>query len=182
MRLTNSLIAISVSLLIFSVKIWDAADSKNIDYQGSGLYYLKAKVDGKWIEFNQDSELSFNFGPFIDIIYDGVINASNLDSGEQSIINSITIMIRQSGKIEVGSYSGGIPFEYGFKGVTMSYTDSHSSAMYVTDLNRPQSFLKISELTDTFIKGTFSGELVNIMSKSKISITDGEFYIRSNPY
>lgn len=182
MKLNNYFIAITLTLMMFSIKIWDATESDNVDVRATNSYYLKAKVDGAWMEFNQESGLNASFGPYIDTIYDGVINASNFDTEQQSVINSMTIIIRQIGKIGIGSYSGGKVFEYGFKGVTISYTDASNSAIYVTDVNNPQSFLKITETTDTYIKGTFSGESIHIMNKAKIVITEGEFYVRSNSY
>lgn len=182
MKLTNSLIVISLTLLLFGVKKWDDTAVIDINYQSNDTCFLKAMVNGKWVEYNEGNQLDANFGPFIDNIYDGAISASKIDAEQQTSTNNISISIRQSGKIGIGSYSGVKPFEYGLKGVTISYTDDLNRAIYLTDVNNPMSFLKISEFTDTHIKGTFSGELINSISKTKISITDGEFYIKSNSH
>lgn len=182
MKLTKPLIAIFITLLLFGAKEQDSTAVTHIDFQTSNTYFLKAKVDGKWITFNQDNELTASFGPYIDNVYDGAIKASSLESAEQSVIANISIMIRQKGKIGVGSYSGGKFFEYGFKGVTLSYAEGKTMAVYVTDVNNPQSFLKITQLSDTHVKGNFSGEVFNITNKNKISITDGEFSLKNTSF
>lgn len=168
--------------MLLGVKKWDSTAVADIDYQTNNTYFLKAKVNGNWVEFNQENELTASFGPYIDKIYDGVVSGSSLETAEPSVIANISVMIRQKGKIGVGSYSGGQFFDYGFKGVTLYYADGKTMAVYVTDVNNPQSFLKISQLTDTHVKGTFSGEVFNIMTKDKISITDGEFNLKNTSF
>lgn len=182
MKLINSLIAITIALIFLGVKQWERPQAEKSKPNTFESYFLKAKVNGIWIEFNDAEQLNASFGPYIDNVYDGVLSASNTDEENYSVLNSMSIIIRQIGKIGIGSYSGGKQFEYGFKGVTLAYMDASKSAMYMTDVTNPDSFLKINELTDTFIKGTFSGTLINPINKDKISITDGEFFIKSEHY
>lgn len=182
MKLINSLIAITVALIFLGAKQWDGSKNETPIQNETESYFLKAKVNGIWIEFNDADQLSASFGPYIDNVYDGVLSASKADEEDSSVLNSMSIIIRQTGKIGVGSYSGGKQFEYGFKGVTLAYMDASKSAMYITDVTNPDSFLKINELTETFIKGTFSGALINPVNRQKIAITDGEFFIKSAQY
>lgn len=182
MKLINSLIAITIALIFLGAKQWDGSKNETPIQNETKAYFLKAKVNGIWIEFNDAEQLTASFGPYIDNVYDGVISAAKINDEEHSILNSMSIIIRQTGKIGVGSYSGGKQFEYGFKGVTLGYVDASKSAMYMTDITNPESFLKINELTDTFIKGTFSGVLINPINKEKISIIDGEFFIKSEHF
>jgi hypothetical protein len=182
MKLINSLIALTIALIYFGAKQWEGSKNNTPLQTITEAYFLKAKVNGTWIEYTNAEQLSASFGPYIDNVYDGVLSATNSIEDDYSVLNSISIIIRQTGKIGVGSYSGGKQFEYGFKGVTLAYMDSSKSAMYMTDVTNPDSFLKINELTDTFIKGTFSGVLINPINRQKISITDGEFYIKSEHY
>lgn len=182
MKLINSLIAITITLIFLGAKQWDGSKYETPIQNETRAYIMKAKVNGIWVEFNDAEQLTASFGPYIDNVYDGVLSAANMDEESYSVSNSMSIIIRQTGKIGVGSYSGGKQFEYGFKGVTLGYVDASKSAMYITDIANPESFLKISELTQTFIKGTFSGVLINPINKQKISITDGEFFIKSEHY
>lgn len=182
MKLINSLMAITIALIFLGAKQWDGSKNEAPIQNETKAYFLKAKVNGIWIEFNDAEQLNASFGPYIDNVYDGVLSASNTDEENYSVSNSMSIIIRQTGKIGVGSYSGGKQFEYGFKGVTLAYMDASKSAMYMTDVTNPDSFLKINELTDTFIKGTFSGALINPVNREKILITDGEFFIKSAQY
>lgn len=182
MKRISSFIALTIALVCYDVKPQEVIHHENPTQKTTESYFLKAKINGNWIYFNQVDQLNASFGPFIETIYDGVVNASLIDEDDYSVVKNITIIIRYKGKIGVGSYAGGKQFEYGFKGVTLGYMDAATLAMYVTDVTNPASFLKINELNDIFIKGSFAGELINTTNQQKISITDGEFYIKCTNY
>lgn len=165
MKFINAFISLTIILNFYGIKHLENSPSDGQNHTRAEAYFLKAKVDGKWIEFHNEEQLSANFGPYIDNVYDGVINVSNINEDNYTVLNSFSIIIRKKGPIGVGSYAGGQQFEYGFKGVTLAYVDASTSTMYLTDTNNPKSFLKINEFTDTFVKGSFSGELINPINK-----------------
>lgn len=182
MKLINSLVAVTFVLIFLGITKGEYVQLEKPAQNTIETYFLKAKVNGKWVEYNKDEQLSASFGPYIDNVHDGVLSASNIDDNDYSVINSISIIIRQTGRIGVGSYSGGKQFEYGFKGVTLAFMDATTSTMYLTDVASPESFLKINELTNSHVKGIFSGVVINPVNRQKVSITDGEFYLKSNHY
>lgn len=182
MKLINSLVAITFVLIFLGITKGEYVHYEKPVQNTNETYFLKAKVDGKLIEYNKIEQLNASFGPYLDNVHDGVLSASNIDDNDYSVINSISIILRQTQKIGVGSYSGGKQFEYGFKGVTLAFMDATTSAMYLTDVASPESFLKINELTNSHVKGTFSGVVINPINRQKVSITEGEFYIKSTHY
>ncbi len=182
MKFITSFIVLTVFLNFYGVSQFDNLSYEIRNQTSTESYFLKAQVNGEWIVFDNSEQLSANFGPYIDNVYDGVISASNINEEDHSILNSISIIIRQKGQIGVGSYSGGQQFEYGFKGITLAYMEASTSTMYLTDTNNPKSFLKINEFTDTVVKGSFSGELIHPINKEKISVTNGEFHIKNSTY
>ncbi|TPV35937.1 hypothetical protein FJ651_03185 [Paucihalobacter ruber] len=182
MKLINSLVAITFVLIFLGITKGEYVQFEKPAQNTIETYFLKAKVNGKWVEYNKNEQLSASFGLYIDNVHDGVLSASNIDDNDYSVTNSISIIIRQTGKIGVGSYSGGKQFEYGFKGVTLAFMDVSQSAMYMTDVDNPESFLKINQLTNTHVKGTFSGVVINPVNRQKVSVTEGEFYIKSAHY
>lgn len=69
---------------------------------------------------------------------------------------------------------------FGLKGAVLGYINSTEQKLFVTDVDEEDPLVQITELTNTYAKGKFSGKVYDNLSGSSKSITEGEFYVKRN--
>ncbi|WP_373493498.1 hypothetical protein [Aquiflexum sp.] len=160
-------------------------EDMNPDDNKSG-YFLKAKVDGKLVEFKTETLLSADMGSIeigstIPKIYNLSLSGARQVSGESTLEEVITIVITETTPITPKSYTGLVPFEYGLKGVLLGYSLEAEEKAYVTDVNDPNVNLEITEMKQNSIKGKFNGVVIDFLSGESKTITEGEFFLIFKP-
>jgi hypothetical protein len=144
-------------------------------------YFVKAKVDGKLVEFKTLTLIDGAMGSTLPGVYDLTVSGARQISGQSALAESISIILRVTSPITEKSYSGLEPFEYGFKGVLLGYSLESENRAYTTDGNAANSFLEITEIKDASLKGKFHGVVKDFLSGETKTITEGEFFVkRSN--
>ena len=144
-------------------------------------YFVKAKVDGKLVEFRTATLLDGSISSSLEGVYDFTVSGARQMSGQSALAESITIILRDTSPITEKGYSGLEAFEYGFKGVLLGYGLEIEDKAYITDVTDPKVNLEITEMKQTSIKGKFSGVVKDFISGDSKTITEGAFFIILKP-
>lgn len=172
-----------LTLMVFFVS--SGCDGKdedmNPDDNKSG-YFLKAKVDGKLVEFKTETLLSAEIGSLeigfdIPTVYNLSLSGARQGSNQTALAEVITIILTETTPITEKTYTGLVPFETGFKGVLLAYGLEIEDKAYITDVNDPNVNLQITEIKPTFVKGKFNGVVIEFLSGQTKTITEGEFFL-----
>ncbi|RPA67117.1 hypothetical protein EF405_16750 [Cyclobacteriaceae bacterium YHN15] len=171
-----ALLAVMVFLTISGCGSKDGDDDMDpIDANNSG-YFLKAKVDGKVVEFKTETLLSVEIESSLPGVYNLSLSGGRQVSNQSALEEVITIILTETTPITEKSYTGLVPFETGFKGVLLGYSLEVEEKAYITDVNDPNVNLQITEIKDTSVKGKFSGVVIEFLSGETKTITEGEFF------
>jgi hypothetical protein len=136
-----------------------------------GSYFIKAKIDGQWVEFKEQKTLQGLAGN------NGVQHTAYIE-GENEIQQAITIQFFDLDPVGIGTYSGLEVVEGGnFKGVNIGYI-LDAGTVYATNLQGPVSSATISVLNDKEVKGTFSGIIREPLTQETLTVSEGEFYVK----
>jgi hypothetical protein len=134
--------------------------------------YLKAKINGNWVTFNNAlSELGPDLGDPSKI--DLGVSATNSAGSE-----ILDFAIQSDSQIGVGTYASDDPRYF----ITMSYLKNANVDPIDYDIsdvsNRPSSryTITITSITDKEIRGTFTGNyLSEFITENVQEVTEGEF-------
>ncbi len=132
-------------------------------------YFIRATVNGEAVYFSDQNTLWSN------ALHYEEQHEFNIYGSIGEIIG-ITIQMLDNQPIAPGIYSGLAETDTHFEGVRIIYTDDLNN--YITDANEPTGMVEITELTQTEIRGTFSGVLVNLNKTQHLTITNGQFFVR----
>lgn len=194
-RLTLTLTAV-FSIMILAISC-SKDDDNGLDTKEKSEYYFRFKVGGVQInyEFQPETQINLTGG----YLYDEknqlhVIQLSGSATIFEANRNQFVIYLTNTTEFTTNvtytniESSGTTPPFY----ILMGYFDQDGesfSAAPNTTINPlwKNVYVKFDEITDTGIKGTFSGELArydtssgkNIL-KGEVQITDGEFYVPRN--
>jgi hypothetical protein len=144
--------------------------------------YIKATINGVEYLFDDEDYLLALNGPTPDGRF-GLTITGNVPEDTDAASVAISIIIFSKTDIQQGLYTNGEFVEYGyfgplFIGPQLGFISQANMQMWVTDVNNPQSVVDILELTETGVKATFSGTLVNPVNKSTTTITNGELFVK----
>jgi hypothetical protein len=143
----------------------------------SGVYFMKAKVDGKLVEY-KDQDL---LGAFIGLSAPGVYTLTLIGGkdaeGQNGLEETITIILHDRAPITQKSYSGVTMNDDFLAGVFIGYIVGENDKFYITDPQDSDSFLELTEIKSGSIKGKFRGKVKDLASGTIKSITDGEFFV-----
>jgi hypothetical protein len=151
-------------------------DDMNPDDTNKSGYFLRAKIDGKLVEFKTETLLSVEIEPSTNGTYSMALSGGRQSSGQNSLEESIVVVLTETSPITEKSYSGLSSFEFGLKGVLLGYTLEAEEKVYTTDVNDPNVNLQITEIKPTFVKGKFNGVVKEFLSGETKTITEGEFF------
>lgn len=147
--------------------------------------YIKVAVNGTTYLFQESDYILAFKGKLYDERYNLTISASNPDdNGGSSEV--ISIILYDLNSIQEKTYSNGRFEELGYFGPVyigvelgfMAAKDNPLPVMNVTYIENPQSTLVIEELTESFIKATFEGQLYNPIDKSPTIYVKGELFVQ----
>lgn len=150
-------------------------DMNPADSNNSG-YFLKAKVDGKMVEFKTATLLSAEIEPGPNGTYSMALSGGRQSSGQNILEESIVVILTETSPITEKSYEGLVPFEFGLKGVLLGYGLDIEDKIFTTDVTDPNVNLQITEIKPTFVKGKFNGVVKDFLSGESKTITEGEFF------
>lgn len=144
--------------------------------------YIKATINGVEYLFDDEDYLLALNGPTPDGRFSLTITG-NVPEDINVASVAISIIIFSKSDIQQMLYTNGEFVEYGyfgplFIGPQLGFMSQAEMQMWVTDVNNPQSVVDVLELTETGVKGTFSGTLVNPVNKSTTTITNGELFVK----
>lgn len=154
-----------------------SACKKDSGSNSGGGYYIKFKRDGKEIKMTYSPQAVFADVSLIGL-YNGTFEAFTSD-GKTTML----IIIYDASPVAAGkTYTQDFLSTASLPQAQLAYTDETTTGYSSgsTILNPDASTtVSISDLTDTYIKGTFSGKLLTSDYKGiKYTITDGEFYLK----
>jgi hypothetical protein len=180
MHIKTFLLGILLIGFSFGCDITEDLDLDPDDLNTSG-FFLKAKVNGVLVEFKQADMQFVNIGSSIPGVYELAISAGASLPDDSGYSEVITLIVRDDSPIGVKTYDYLRPFTetgFGLKGFTLGYLNASESLGYVTDVDEEDSALQITELTNTRIRGKFSGIIYEIVSGNTKNITEGEFFLK----
>lgn len=166
----------------FALQIYANPEKPKPIYSGS---YIKVAVNGTTYLFQESDYILAFKGKLYDERYNLNISASNPDdNGGSSEV--ISIILYDLNSIQEKTYSNGRFEELGYFGPLylgvelgfMAAKDNPLPVMNVTYIENPQSTLVIEELTESFIKATFEGQLYNPIDKSPTIYVKGELFVQ----
>ncbi len=147
--------------------------------------YIKVTVNGATYVFLEKDYVLVQKGKLPDERYNLTISASNPDDngGSSEVISIILFDLKP---IQEETYSNGRFEELGYFGPLyigvqlgfLSTKDNPLPMMNVTNIEKPISKLVIDELTESFIKATFEGQLHNPIDKIPTIYIKGEFFVQ----
>lgn len=147
--------------------------------------YIKVTVDGTTYIFMEKDYVMVQKGKLHDERYNLTISASNPDDngGSSEVISIILFDLKA---IQEKTYSNGRFEELGYFGPLyigvqlgfIAVKDNPLPMMQVTYIEKPVSKLVIEELTESYIKATFEGQLHNPIDKNPTIYIKGEFFVQ----
>ena len=163
-------------IFIFLIIIYAFAGcgKKETEEEATGNYFLKAKIDGQWVEFTAEH------------VIEGTVGPTNHNHGfgawGRSPDEVITIILEDENPVSTKTYSGIETYDTYTLGVTIAYVksqgDNNVPLSYVTDHKKAESTLTITHISDKEAKGTFEGTLINPDTKDKVTLTEGSFLVK----
>lgn len=155
--------------LLFSLLIVLFISCNNDDDRNQNInqnYYIKTKINGEWVEYNYDASADLD------------TNGNRIYGYAKSVPNqpfpAFNFEITDLTGIKVKNYTepnDNMIFRLAIEG-TITYTSIHGVA---------EDFkINIKEITNDYIKGSFSGTvfLAQSTDNTNFSLTEGEFYLK----
>lgn len=160
-----------VFLFLLLAVVFGGCSKDETPEEETGSYFIKANIDGQWVEFKEQKTLQGLAGN------NGIQHKAYVE-GENEIQQAITIQFFDLEPVGVGTYSGLEVVEGGnFKGVNIGFIFD-ASTVYATALEGPVSSGTISVLSDKEVKGTFSGIIRDPLTGETLTVSAGEFYVK----
>jgi|GEM_PF-5151184 len=169
-------------ILLFSFGNTDEKIDKN--QQPSEESYIKAKINGEEVYINAQEYFNTFYGEQSDGRWYLGISGGMPEEENIGLINSITVQIWQRNPVKEGNYKDGRWEEIGFfgnlyVGILLGYANKDLGlTAFVTDMEKPQATLQITELTQDYIRATFAGTIYDPVSRQSKMLTDGELYVK----
>lgn len=134
---------------------------------GPEEYVMKFKANGAPVVLNVRGSLVAAFAQ-AGTVFNGVFTGSDN-------VSSISLQVYDNKTISATTYSGYKLVGSAIVGALISYNDAKGTPYTQGSVN-PDASVTISEITETTVRGTFSGTLKSA-GNPDISITEGEFYV-----
>lgn len=137
------------------------------DQSTQGGYLMKFDVNGKTVEFTGQASLVAAFSNSGNQ-YLGVFTGYDATS-------NMSLQVYDNKTIVPGSFSGYTAANGALTGILITYQDQ-SGTVYSSATTNSDAVITISEITNTTVRGTFSGTMKSA-GKPDISVTNGQFYV-----
>ncbi|SFQ52378.1 hypothetical protein SAMN05444277_11747 [Parafilimonas terrae] len=161
----------------FALISFSACKKDSGSISGGGDYYMKFKRDGKEIKMTYTPQALFADVSSIGL-YNGTFEAFTSDGKTTMILIIYDPSPVAAGKTYTQDYLSTASLPQAQLAYTDETTTGYSSGSTILNPDASTT-VSISDRTDTYIKGTFSGKLLTSDYKGiKYNITDGEFYLK----
>lgn len=163
----------SVLLLLFGLTTVSSCSKENdADEKEEHEYYISFQANGKLVEFRNQPLLMAGFAEQGGYYLGGITG-----SGENG--SNFGFVIVNDSPVTKGTYSSLTVLSGGKTGVLFAYKQKDSEVIYSSSdiITALLSTVTITELTEEFVRGTFSGK-VKASDNPDISITNGEFFVK----
>ncbi len=130
-------------------------------------YVMKFKSNGSQVVLNVQGSTVAAFAQ-AGTVFNGVFTGSDN-------VSSISLQVYDNKTISATTYSGYKLVGSTIVGALISYNDA-AGTPYTQGSANPDASVTISEITETTVRGTFSGTLKSA-GKPDIAVTDGEFFV-----
>ncbi|MEZ4970440.1 MAG: hypothetical protein R2814_12445 [Flavobacteriaceae bacterium] len=153
---------------LFIILGFYACSSSSPDDDGKSTnFYIKAKINGQLIEVNNYSQALLQGGPTIFAL--NLYARNNL----KNVYPFFTCDIDNLNNVSVGTYSSAT------HNMLFQFHNSNKIGYIDADINNIKDFtLQITEVTSTYVKGTFQGILWEETQLTEtISVTEGKLYL-----
>lgn len=159
-------------LFLLLVGVFTGCSKDETPEEENGNYFMKAKIDGQWVEFTAGDIVEGNIGP---TIFNHGFGAWGNGSDQ-----TLTIVVEDENPVIEKMYAGIEMHESYTLGVTIGYAimQGETPLMYVTNPNNADSRLVITYLTEKEAKGTFSSTLIHPATLAEVKLTEGSFFIK----
>jgi hypothetical protein len=176
MIVTKNLLLSLATILLLNCISCKKSGGGSFANSSTSEYYFECKINGELKTFNYNlTSLRY-------------LNSENKEIDFGGRIEPLGTMVVPSFNIQIGSFQSGvviIPKTYtepangiAGNGVLASYANGNTF-LYSSIYSNPRNFtVTITELNNTFVKGTFSGIMKDNFSGATINITEGKFYVK----
>ncbi|MEE4285236.1 MAG: hypothetical protein V2I31_03775 [Mariniphaga sp.] len=136
-----------------------------------GEYFMRFKANGTLVEYTNQLGLAASFAQ------SGNQHVSTI-SGWNDASSNFSLLLYNLAPIAESTYSGYSVSVDGTVGVLFAHKEKESEAVFSSGVTPDyDARITISELTETGVKGTFSG-LIKAAGYPDISITEGAFFVK----
>ncbi len=141
------------------------------DDETPGEYYIRFKANGNSVEYTYQLGLTAGFAQSGNQ-YVGTIN------GMDDASSNFSLLLYNNAPITESTYSGYDVSVEGTVGVLFIYKEKESGVVFISGVTDDyDTRVTLSEITETGVKGTFSG-VVKATGHPDITISDGSFFVK----
>lgn len=141
------------------------------DDESPGEFYLRFKANGTLVEYTNQLALSAGFAQ------NGNQHVGTI-SGWNNSSSNFSILLYNLAPISETTYSGYSVSADGTVGVLFAHKEKVSGAVFGSGVTPDyDAMATLSQLTETSVKGTFSGT-IRAAGHPDIGITEGEFFVK----
>lgn len=141
------------------------------DDENPGEYYMRFKSNGVLVEYTNQLGLSAGFAQNGNQ-YVGTISGWN-DSN-----SNLSLLLYSNSPISSTTYSGYASSVNGVSGVLFAHKDKKTGAVFSSGVTPDfDATVTITEITETGVKGTFSGKVTST-GHPEIAIREGSFFVK----
>lgn len=164
----------TVKLILILVVLVSGAflfESCSKDEETPGEYYMRFKANGTLAEYTNQLGLAASFAQSGNQYFLTI-------SGWNDASTNFSVVLYNLAPISESTYSGYVASVDGTVGVLFAHKEKESGAVFSSGVTADyDARVTLSEITETGVKGTFSGT-VKASGHSDISITEGEFFVK----
>ncbi|WP_372948886.1 hypothetical protein [Mariniphaga sp.] len=141
------------------------------DDETPGEFYMRFKANGTLVEYTNQLGLSAGFAQ------SGNQYVATI-SGWNDASSNFSLLLYNNAPITESTFSGYSVSVDGTVGVLLAHKEKDSGAVFSSGVTADyDARVTLSEITETGVKGTFSG-LIKATGQSDISITEGTFFVK----
>lgn len=161
------------SLLVVGLFTVVSASCKKDGGSGSASYFVKAKVNGTEIQFTGFTLATFQTIPGTTLYMCSIQGQQDLNSP----LNILSALITDESPITTNKEYSDDVVGGTLQGV-VSYYDGNNNQYSSGFATSPNVKITLTEITDAYVAGTFSGNATAALSNETVAITEGSFKVK----